>query len=163
MTISMIAAIGKNYVIGSDQKLPWHLPDDLKFFKDMTIGKSMIMGRKTYEAFGRPLPERQSIVMTSDTSYQADGVNVVHDVASALEAAEQKDEIMIVGGSTIYQLFLPQSDVLYLTHVDAEPNGDVFFPKFDQNDWKIEWQKPHAQDDKHAHSFVFTKYVRSDG
>lgn len=162
MKISMIAAIAENYTIGKDNHLPWHLPDDLKFFKDKTLNKPVVMGRKTYEAFGKPLPHRLNIVLTRDKNYQvAEGCKVVNSVREVLEFAESQDETMIIGGEEIYRLFLPKANVMYLTHIDQIFDGDTVFPQFNHENWKVVWNERHSADDRHQYSFEFKEYHRS--
>jgi len=148
MRISLIAAMSRNRVIGKDGQLPWHLPGDLAFFKKMTRGKPIIMGRKTCESLGRPLPGRKNIVLTRDPGFVADGFVLVADPEAALAAATPAEEVMICGGSSIYALFLPRADRLILTLVDAEVEGDTFFPEFDQTDWREVERGEHGTDDR---------------
>ncbi|MEX2367502.1 MAG: dihydrofolate reductase [Pseudohongiellaceae bacterium] len=142
MMISLIVAMSENRVIGRNNKLPWYLPEDLKYFKRVTMGKPIIMGRKTYESIGRPLPGRTNIVITRNRDYQADGIRVVHDLNSALELSENigivdgNEEVMIIGGADIFELTLPMARRLYLTQVHAEIEGDTWFPKVNLNDWQ---------------------------
>ncbi|WP_413615168.1 dihydrofolate reductase [Halomonas cupida] len=140
--VAMIAAMSRNRVIGVDNQLPWYLPEDLKFFKRMTQVKPLVMGRKTFESIGRPLPNRLNIVVTRDTAFQHDGVRVCHDLVSAIEMADQHatvdaaDEIMVMGGAQIYAQALPVAQRLYLTEVDIELEGDAFFPELDLSQWQ---------------------------
>ncbi|WP_196159630.1 dihydrofolate reductase [Reinekea sp. G2M2-21] len=137
MRIAMIWAMAENRVIGRDNKLPWHLPNDLKYFKRLTTGKPVIMGRKTYDSIGRPLPNRINIVVTRDPSFSASGVKVVHDLQSAIDLAEAEclisgaDEVIVMGGAEIYRQALPLADRLYITFVHAQVDGDAYFPEFD--------------------------------
>jgi dihydrofolate reductase len=139
MRIAMIWAMAENRVIGRNNKLPWHLPNDLKYFKQLTTGKPVIMGRKTYDSIGKPLPNRINIVVTRDENFQAAGVKVVHDLPSAIELADAEclisgaDEVIIMGGAEIYKLGLPYADRLYITFVHSEVEGDAHFPEFDLN------------------------------
>lgn len=139
MLITVIAAVARNGVIGHQGKMPWKLPNDLRFFKQVTMGKPMIMGRKTWDSFGaKPLPGRPHIVLTKDQAFQAEGAIVAHDMENAIatatrlaeEAGEQ--EIMVIGGAQIYAAFLPIADRVYLTEIAAMPEGDTFFPEFDR-------------------------------
>ncbi|ALM51697.1 dihydrofolate reductase [Halomonas huangheensis] len=140
--VAMIAAMSSNRVIGVDNQLPWYLPEDLKFFKRTTQAKPLVMGRKTFESIGRPLPNRLNIVVTRDTTFQHDGVRVCHDLVSAIELADQHatidaaDEIIVMGGAQIYAQALPISQRLYLTEVDIEIEGDAHFPEFDLSQWQ---------------------------
>jgi dihydrofolate reductase len=142
MIISMVVAIGENRVIGRDGGLPWHIPSDLKLFKQTTMGKPIVMGRKTWESLGRPLPGRPHVVITRDRSYEALGASVVHDLDQALSVAYgmavalKEEEIMIIGGAEIYRLAMAKADRLYLTEVGLSPHGDAFFPEFDVDQWQ---------------------------
>ncbi len=157
MKISLIAALDKNRVIGTRNSLPWHLPSDLAFFKRTTLGKPILMGRKTWESLPGLLPERPHLVMTRDTGYQADGADVVHSVIEALNTAVRHgDELMVVGGEQVYRLFLPLADQLYLTHVDTEVEGDAWFPALAEEDWREISREDHPPDERNplAHTFV---------
>lgn len=131
MKLAIIVAAARNGVIGRNNQLPWHLPQDLKYFKAVTLGKPVIMGRKTYESIGRPLPGRANIVITRDLSWCANGVEVVHSFDEALELASGVDvsEVMVIGGAEIYKAALPVAHRIYLTRIDLEPEGDAFFPE----------------------------------
>lgn len=134
--ISLIVAVSTNNVIGAGGDLPWRLSDDLKRFKAATMGKPIVMGRKTYESIGRPLPGRQNIVITRQSGFTAEGCDVVQSTAEAVEAAEGADEIMVIGGSQIYAAFLPLAERIYLTRVHTEVEGDVFFPPLKKDEWR---------------------------
>ncbi len=133
--------MSRNRTIGRNNALPWHLPEDLKYFKRVTMGKPIIMGRKTWESIGRPLPGRTNIVITRDESFSAPGIKVVHSLNDALSVAESvgvidgADEVVVIGGAQIYALTLPNADRLYLTQVHAEVEGDAHFPMFDLTQW----------------------------
>lgn len=135
MTISLVVAMGENRVIGVEGALPWHLSTDLKRFRRITWGKPLIMGRKTHESIGRPLPGRKNIVLTGDPNYRAEGCTVVHSPEEALREAEG-EEAMVIGGSAVYREFLPKADRLYLTLIHREFAGDTFFPDFDRTTWR---------------------------
>ena len=135
--ISIIVAKSRNNVIGSEGNLPWHIPEDLKKFKSITMGKPMIMGRSTFESIGKALPGRKNIVMTRDKRYQADGISVAHSLEEALILCEQAREIMIIGGGDIYKIFIGMVNRLYLTNVEKHIDGDVFFPEIDFSKWKV--------------------------
>ena len=130
MIISLIAAVGKNNVIGTDNKLPWKLSADLKRFKAITSGKPVAMGRKTFESIGKPLPNRTNIIITRDKNYKADGCVVVHSAEEALNAAKGNAEIMIIGGEQIFKEFLPIANKLYLTYINYDFEGDILFHEF---------------------------------
>ncbi|MBD1390640.1 type 3 dihydrofolate reductase [Neiella sp. HB171785] len=155
MRISLIAAMGRNRVIGKDNQMPWHMPADLKHFKQVTMGKPVVMGRKTFESIGRPLPGRLNIVITRDANFNAEGITVVASPDAALDiAAQQTDEVMIIGGGQIYQHFLAQATDLYLTFIDAEPEGDAFFPKWPDKFRQVS-KYHHPKDEKNDHSCDF--------
>jgi dihydrofolate reductase len=137
MKISLIVAMDENRGIGSENKLPWRLPKDLKRFRNLTLGHHVIMGRKTYESIGRPLQCRGNIILTYNQSYQAEGCIIVHTPDEALFLAEtyEDDEVFIIGGAEIYSIFLPKADRLYLTIVNAKVNVDTYFPPIDMDDW----------------------------
>ncbi|MDO9460732.1 MAG: dihydrofolate reductase [Alphaproteobacteria bacterium] len=137
MRISLIAAVAENGVIGREGGLPWRIPEDLKFFKVTTLGKPIIMGRKTYQSIGKPLPGRVNIVMTRDRVWHAAGVSVVHDLEAALRMAQETgaDEAMIIGGADIYEMALPRADRIYLTRIEREFDGDAMFPMLDPIEW----------------------------
>ncbi|OUS10577.1 dihydrofolate reductase [Gammaproteobacteria bacterium 54_18_T64] len=140
--ISLIVAVADNGVIGSNNQLPWHISADLKYFKRVTLGKPIIMGRLTYESIGRPLPGRSNIVMTRDSAWRAEGVERAGDLTEALALANKiadesgLEEVMIIGGATIYREALPRADRLYLTRVHTRVEGDAFFPELDLSEWR---------------------------
>jgi dihydrofolate reductase len=145
--ISLIVAASTNNVIGSKGDLPWRLSSDLKRFKALTMGKPIVMGRKTYESIGRPLPGRQNIVVTRNPDYVAEGCDVVSSVDAAIQATGDAEEIMIIGGTHIYEAFLPRADRIYLTRVQAEVEGDAFLPEFNSNDWHENDVEKHNADE----------------
>ena len=153
MTVSLVVAASTNNVIGRDGGLPWHLPDDLRHFKRITTGKPLIMGRRTFESIGKPLPERQNIVMTRDPDYAAEGCDVVSSVDEALELAGDAEEVMIIGGGQVYRDFLSRADRIYMTRVQAEVQGDTLFPDFDKSAWRLVSSEHHAADDRHGYAF----------
>lgn len=147
MVISIIAAIAKNGVIGKDNRLPWHLPADFKHFKDKTLGKPVIMGQKTFESIGKPLPGRKNIVLSLDKNFSPSGCIVARSVEDALKAAGDVEEVMICGGASVYKQFLPLAHKLYLTLIDEYCDGDAFFPEFNWSDWQ-EIEKINNQPDQ---------------
>ena len=158
--ISIIVAASENNVIGKDNDLIWHLPNDLKFFKKMTSGHTIIMGRKTFESVGRPLPKRTNIIITRDTDFNPEGCVVVHSLEDALaEAAKTDKNPFIVGGEQIYRLALPLTDVVYLTRVHHEFDGDRYFPELGK-EWNEVENIPHSVDEKHSYAFTFKTYKR---
>ncbi len=156
MITSIIVAMGHERVIGLNNQLPWLLPADLKYFKAITMGKPIVMGRKTYESIGRPLPGRTNIVITRNKKWKADGVKVVHNLKEAIKVArkDKSDEVMIIGGAQIYSEVLASADRLYVTEVDIDVDGDAFFPEIDTS-WKEVSRKAHpAEGCKPAYAFV---------
>ncbi len=163
MTIlSLIVATANNNIIGKDNAMPWHLPADLAYFKKVTLGKPVIMGRKTFESIGFPLPGRRNIIISRNADYAApDGVDVVDSVDAALALVDDVDEVMVIGGGSIYQHCLPKADRLYITHIDADVDGDTQFPAYDVNhDWQLVSSEKRAADDKNVHDLNFCVYQR---
>lgn len=162
MTLSIIVAVSKNHAIGKDNQLPWHLPADLQYFKRVTMGKPIIMGRKTYESIGRPLPGRLNIVVSRQLSWSATGVEVVSSLAAAVALAEQHEaaEVMLIGGAQMYKAGLELADTLYLTKVDVEVDGDAFFPPIDNQSWVEVSRSAHPADEKNAFACDFIVYRR---
>lgn len=134
--LEMIVAHAQNGVIGNAGAMPWHIPEDLKHFRSVTTGAAVIMGRKTFESIGRPLPKRLNIVITRQANYAAPGCTVVSDLAAALEAAKASDRQIIIGGGEIYRQALPQADRLWITEIAASPAGDTTFPNLNEADWE---------------------------
>ncbi|MGU3543610.1 dihydrofolate reductase [Methylobacterium sp. A52T] len=157
--VSLVAAVARNGVIGRDNGLAWHLSSDLKRFKALTMGKPMLMGRRTWDSIGRPLPGRRTLVLTRDTGFRAEGVETVHDWASALAGAGA--ELMVVGGAEIYALALPHADRLHLTEVEAEPAGDVRFPAFDRARFRETFREAHPAGPRDEHAFAFVDWERA--
>ena len=157
MTISIIAAMDQHRLIGRDSSLPWRLPADLKHFRKMTLGKPVLMGRKTFESIGRPLPKRINLVITHNQDYYADGCVVVHSAGEALAAVSAHEEIMIIGGASIYAQFLPNADRLYLTQIHRSFEGNVYFPAFDSREWRESKRIDCDPDAKnlYPYSFIF--------
>ena len=163
MRVSLIVAMAENRVIGNAGELPWRLPTDLAYFKRVTMGKPVLMGRKTWEAIGRPLPGRKNIVVTRNQAFAAEGAVVVHSLDAALDlvgSAPGAEELMVIGGEEIYRLALPRADRIYLTEVDLAPTGDARFPDLDPSEWQEASREDHAADgDAPAHSFVVLERV----
>lgn len=164
--IAMIAAVGANGVIGADNAMPWRLPTDFAYFKRVTMGKPLLMGRKTFESIGKPLPGRINIVVTSDRSFAPAGVLVAHDLAQGLAIARAEaeragvDEIMIGGGGTIYAALMPQADRLHITHVDLSPAGDTRFPAIDPANWRVVETPDVSAGEKDSATFHVRVYER---
>ncbi len=157
MTVSAIVAIARNYAIGHQNQIPWYLPADLKYFKKVTTGHHVIMGRKSFESIGKPLPNRTNVVITRDPFFVATGCTVVHSIeeALALSEANGETEAFIIGGGEIYRQSWPYLDRLYLTEVGIEPEADVFFPKLDEDEWTEISSEAHLPDDKNEFSYVY--------
>jgi dihydrofolate reductase len=152
--VTLVVARAENGVIGRDGKLPWHLPDDLRHFKAVTMGKPMVMGRKTFESLPGLLPGRRHIVLTRDPSWHAEGVEVTRSLADAIEIADASD-IAVIGGADIFRLFLPVADRIELTEIHARPEGDIVIPPFDPDRWRLLGREAHpARDGQPAYSFV---------
>lgn len=160
MIISMIAAMANDRVIGKDNQMPWHLPADFAWFKRCTMGKPVVMGRKTYESIGRPLPGRQNIVISRDDSLSIEGVTTVTSIDAALTAAGEVDEVMIIGGGTIYEACLPKANKLYVTHIDASVDGDTQFPAWG-DEFKETYSEVYSADEKNAYDMRFVVLERS--
>lgn len=170
MELALIVALAQNRVIGIDNKLPWYLPNDLKYFKQVTMGKTIIMGRKTYESIGKPLPGRTNIIITRQSGYQApnanDSVKVVASLEAARELAENialingQNEAMIIGGAEIYTQALPQVARLYLTEVHAEVDGDAYFPAFERSAWQEVAREDFAAEGGNPYPYSFVVYER---
>ncbi|MDH5180108.1 MAG: type 3 dihydrofolate reductase [Gammaproteobacteria bacterium] len=160
--IAMIAAMADDRVIGINNSLPWKLPNDMKWFRQQTMGKPIVMGRKTFESFGaKPLPGRTNIIITRDTDYAAPDCLVVHSVAEAIDAAGAVDEVMIIGGASFYEQMLPHADRLYLTFVHTMVMGDAWFPAFDMDEWREIERHEHPADEKNPHSHTFVILERN--
>ena len=162
MRIALIAAVAANGVIGSDNRLPWHLPEDLREFKRITLGKPLIMGRKTFESIGRPLPGRTNIVLSRQPGWQREGVVVASDLAVALDLARElagADEVMVIGGEQIYRQALPLAERLYLTLVDLDVAGDARFPELDRGQWR-ELSRVESRSEKDGTGFAMVVWER---
>lgn len=158
--ISLIVAMAQNGVIGRANALPWRLPRDLRRFKAFTLGKAVLMGRRTYESIGRPLPGRANLVLTRDRAWHADGVEAVHSLEEALARSAGESELVAIGGAEVYRLVLPLARRIYLTHVHADVAGDTFFPDLDYTQWADLECSRHPPDDDHAYAFTFVTLER---
>ncbi len=159
--VSLVVAMANNRVIGLENKMPWHLPADLSHFKKTTMGHAVIMGRKTYQSIGFSLPGRHNIVLTQSKDFQAKQVTVASNIQQAIEAAGDVKEIMIIGGSTIYQQFLPLAERLYLTLIDLRVKGDTFFPDYQHQKWTMTQQQTHQQDENNPYAYQFITLDRT--
>ena len=164
MKIVLIAALAENRVVGIDNRLPWHLPEDLKYFKRITTGKAIIMGRKTYESIGRPLPNRTNIVISRNSDFRAEGVKVVASLDAAINLATDVNasngvqEVMIIGGASIYEAALPKAERLYITRVHAEVEGDTYFPEVNFDQWSEVKREDHKACANNPHDYSFAVY-----
>ncbi len=163
MTVSIIAALADNNVIGRDNKLPWHMPADMKWFKNHTMGHHVLMGRKTFEQFQKPLPGRANVVITRNPNFSAEGVAIARSVDEAISKAEAAGdrEIFIIGGAEIFAQSLHRADRMYLTRIHAEPEGNAYFPEFDDvNEWKLVDAEHCEADEKNPYPYSFLTYER---
>jgi dihydrofolate reductase len=157
--IAFVVAFDRRKVIGKDGRLPWRLPDDMRHVRKLTTGKPLIMGRRTYESIGRPLPDRTNIVLTRDPAFHPEGVVVARTPEEALTVAGDAPEVIVFGGAEVFRQFLPMTDRIYLTEVDADVGGDTFFD-FDAADWRVLDSEEHPADERHAYPFKFMTLER---
>ncbi|QSX78462.1 dihydrofolate reductase [Agrilutibacter solisilvae] len=165
MRISLIAALDRRFAIGRGNQLPWHLPDDLKRFKALTLGKPVLMGAKTALSLGRALPQRRNLVLTRSGTAPFEGMEAVASLDEALDLARQQEalELCVIGGGEVYALCLPVAQRMHLTHVDTDVDGaDVFFPRFEAAQWTQMARESHVRDARHKHAFEFVDYSRVD-
>ena len=155
MNISLIAAIDRGRVIGMDNAMPWHMPADLKHFKRITLGKPVVMGRKTFDAIGRPLPGRTNIIVTRDPDWRAEGCVVVYSVEQALQAAAGADEVMVIGGANLFEQLLPRATRIYLTEIKADFAGDSYFPVLPPGHWLERERQDHPADTGNPYPYSF--------
>ncbi|MBF1096847.1 MAG: dihydrofolate reductase [Riemerella sp.] len=159
--ITIIAAIGKNNELGKDNQLLWHLPEDLKYFKKMTLEHPIIMGRKTYESIGKPLPNRTNIVVSRKEDWFEEGILIVPSIKDAIKHAKKiNEQIFIIGGGNIYEQTIDLADCLKITQVDFQTKADAFFPKIDENIWQKTDEIHHPKDEKNAYNFSFQTWER---
>jgi dihydrofolate reductase len=160
--ISLVVAMARNRVIGRGNALPWRLPEDLKRFKALTMGKPILMGRRTYESIGKPLPGRTNIVLTRDRNWSAPGTHTVSSVAEAIERANDASELAVIGGAEVYRLVLPFADRIHLTQVEADVEGDTWFPAIDSAAWESRSEGRHPADERNAYAMEFLTLDRRD-
>lgn len=162
MLISLIAAASENNVIGDENEIPWHLPDDMAFFRSTTEGKPVIMGRKTFESIGHPLPKRQNIIISRQQDLVIEGCEVVSSLEEALDLAEEEgaDEACVIGGGQIYKEAIELADRIYLTRVHAKVDGDAYFPEIDEEEWEEVEHEDHPKDERHEFAFSIEQYER---
>ncbi|WP_110112260.1 dihydrofolate reductase [Bacillus sp. CGMCC 1.16541] len=159
--ISLIAAMDKQRLIGKENDLPWRLPEDLKHFKKITTGHTVVMGRKTFESIRKPLPNRTNVIVTHQKAYQPDGTTVVHSL-DELENLDQElnDELFVIGGATLYEQMINVASRLYITHIDEVFEGDTYFPEIDLTKWKVVTKEQGPKDEKNPYTYYFTMYER---
>ena len=160
VSLSIISAMDENRLIGQRNALPWHLPADLAFFKRTTLGKPVLMGRKTYESIGKPLPGRRNVIISRDTGYRAEGCEVCCSIDQAMQLVDDVPEAMLIGGASLYTQTLDLADHLYITEIKAVFEGDAWFPKIDPMRWQETWREEHTADEKNPYSYAFVKYTR---
>jgi len=162
MLISFVVAAANNNTIGKDGKMPWHLPGDMRHFKNITWGMPVLMGRKTFESIGKALPGRKNIVLTSQAGWQAEGVIPVNNIKDAIFIAKETDatELMVIGGGEVYKHLMEKAKRIYLTRVEAEPEGDTFFPDMNPREWHLASHKNHEADEKNAYNYSFELWER---
>ena len=161
MRRSLVVAVARNGVIGRDNRLPWRLPDDLAYFKRVTMGHPVVMGRRTWQSIGKPLPGRTNIVVTRDRAFEAPGCVVAHSLEEAWRAAGEADEVCVIGGTSLFAETLPVADVIHLTEVEADVEGDTYFPDFDRSAWRETEVARHAADARHAYPFRIVRLERA--
>ncbi len=167
--VALVVAVATNGVIGKDGDLPWRLPDELKYFKRLTVGHTLIMGRKTFESIGRPLPRRRTLILSRDPGFRAQGVEVVKSLEQALELAasapptapKPQPSLFVVGGASVYAAALPMAGHLFMTRVHTDMQGDVYFPEISWKNWQLQASERHEIDDRHEHAFTMEHYRRT--
>ena len=159
--LTLIAAMDQNRLIGHGDELPWKLPADLRHFRRHTTGKPILMGRKTYESIGRPLPKRRNLILTRRVGWQAEGTEVFHSLEDACDAVRSENELMVIGGAHVYGAMLPKSDRMLLTIIHARFSGDVFFPQFEPADWLIADREDHQPDETNQYAYSFLELRRT--
>ena len=159
--ISLLVAMDRNRLIGKDNDLPWHLPADLAYFKRITMGHPIIMGRKTHQSIGRVLPGRENIILTRNPDYLAEGCKVIHSIEEIIAMNNPSEELFIIGGAEIFKEILPFSDRLYITEIDEAFTGDTFFPEFSTNEWKLISKEIGIKNEKNPYAYSFAVYERN--
>lgn len=158
--ITLVVAAAENNAIGKNNQMPWHLPNDFKYFKKSTIGHSIVMGRKTFESIGKPLPERRNIILTRDQQYQNPEIDIANSIGEVLTYCRDEREIFIIGGADIFKQALPLAQKVLLTRVHATIDGDTFFPELAASEWELVSQEEHKKDEKHAYDYTFEVWQR---
>ncbi|GAK00378.1 dihydrofolate reductase [Geomicrobium sp. JCM 19055] len=160
MLLSMIVAHDINRGIGKDNKMPWHLPADFKYLKEVTTGHALIMGRSTFESIGKPLPKRRNIVITSQPDWSFEGTEVVQSLDEAVERCKDEEEAFIFGGSSVYEQAIDRVEKIYVTEIEAEFDADRYFPDYKNGEWKLTWEKSGTVDEKNKYPHTFKQYER---
>lgn len=160
--ISLLVAMDRNHVIGYENDMPWHLPKDLKHFKEKTTGHTMIMGRKTFDSIGRVLPNRKNIILTQQKDYRINGADIIHSLDEVYEREKQNpnEELFIIGGGNLFKQVLPYADRMYITKIDEKFAGDTYFPTFNQSNWVLTKEEKGIKDDKNPYNYYFLQYDR---
>ncbi|WP_077621788.1 dihydrofolate reductase [Sediminibacillus massiliensis] len=160
--ISLLYAMDKNRVIGYKNGLPWRLPNDLKFFKKLTTGNTIIMGRKTFDSMNGPLPNRENVILTTDLDFRAENCHVIHSVDSILDWDQRNPdkELFVIGGGVLFEQILPYADRMYMTLIEESFPGDTYFPNFDEKDWKLVKKEKGEKDDRNPYDYFFLQYDR---
>ncbi len=158
-SLSIISAMDKNRLIGNNNALPWHLPADLAFFKKTTLNKPILMGRKTFESIGRPLPGRRNIIITRNTEYQQQGCEIVVGIDEALALVKDQPEVMLIGGASLYEQTIRRAHSLYITEIHSKFKGDAWFPEIEPERWQEVWREDHKADEKNAYDYSFVKFT----
>ncbi|WP_206367132.1 dihydrofolate reductase [Sphingobacterium sp. SGG-5] len=158
--ITLIVAAAENNAIGKDNQMPWHLPNDFKYFKNTTLEHSVVMGRKTFDSIGKPLPERRNIILTRDQNYTSPDVDVANSVDDVLTYCRDEREIFVIGGANVYKQFISLAQKVHLTRVHTVIDGDAFFPELSENEWQLTSSKHHQKDGKHAFDYSFEVWER---
>jgi len=160
MRLSIVVAMDKNHLIGKGNGLPWYLPADLAFFKKITTGNAILMGRKTYDSIGKPLPNRRNIIITRNPDISISGCEVVDSIGKALSITRDEEEVMVIGGANLFKQFLPDVSRLYITHIEGELEGDTYFPNYDANDWLEISRESYQADEKNKYAYHFSMMER---
>jgi dihydrofolate reductase len=158
--ISFLLAMDQNRTIGKNNDLPWRLPADLAYFRKVTMGHTIVMGRKTYESIGRPLPGRENVVVTKNTDFQAEGCFVVHSVEEAKQHFQKDDEVFVIGGAQLFEKFFPYADRLYITLIEEQFEGDTYFQNIDKNEWNLVSKEKGMKNEKNPYDYCFLVYAR---
>ncbi len=160
-SLSIICGMDENRLIGSNNALPWRLPADMVYFKKTTMSKPILMGRKTYESIGKPLPGRRNIIISRDSSYQAEGCDIASSIEAAIDLVDDQPEAMLIGGASLYEQTMTVADALYITEIHHQFSGDAWFPAIDAENWKEVWREEHPADERNKFRYAFVKYLRN--